>query len=270
MAVGVGPRRRGRPRNKPKYPERHQHRWTAAEDERLRRVWGDLKREVLRRLPGRTWLGIVRRARNLGLKTGVPEGFELILTAAKRAGYQYATMLRILRWAGVEIRRHWRQTKPVKRGLYRKPESTRRAAHWHIVEIEDTDEAVARWHKTETIFGAARARDVPKMTLTAWLREAGLLTAKNRFASTYRIQTADIDRVIRERRATRELPTIAVHARERKMNPDTLRRWLRASGVKAPTKKKAEWRVSREVVAKVVAKRPEGLRGWSRRAQSSS
>ena len=87
---------------------RRKARWTAAELDVLRREWGDCGERALRRkLPGRTWDGIVQQAAKLNL--GCPsQGRVSMEAAADHIGLHHTTLRRILGLAGVVVLRHVR------------------------------------------------------------------------------------------------------------------------------------------------------------------
>lgn len=171
--------------------------WTPAEDARLRRLWTGTESlaQIARRL-GRTRIGIYERSRVLGLRTGAAPGHELLTAAAARTGYEVGTLRRILSLAGVHLHRA------------RVVDETRqrRRPHWYV-EPFDCDEAVAAWHRTETMGGAARRRGIAPETLRRWLHEAGVLDGAYRTGSGrtshYRVESDVVDRVVAARRRAR-------------------------------------------------------------------
>ena len=121
-------------------------RWTSADDDRLRILWGTRSLNATARQLGRTPDTTYWRAQQLGLGLGCPQGFEYVSTAAERCGYDTGQLRRILHWAGVRI----------SRSVARVRADRIHVQHTHYVDPQDVDDAVARWHATETVEAAAR------------------------------------------------------------------------------------------------------------------
>lgn len=160
-------------------------RWTKREDQRLRTEWGSLSMNELARAFGRPRDGIYVRAQQLGLPLGCPDGYEYLSRAAERCGYDSTQLRRILRWAGVHVRESYSRT----HGPHRS---------FHIVDPLDVDDAVAAWHRTETLNGAARRYGCACETIARRLRRMGVdprKTSRRRNAH-HRVETALIDRAM--------------------------------------------------------------------------
>lgn len=218
-----------KPRPAARGAHHHYRRWTTREDRYLREPWGFVPRDAILAHIGRSWLAIYWRAQKIGVGLGAPQGREYLTHAAKRTGYDVATLRRILAWGCVDmvpIASRARTDRPM-----------------HHVDPIDVDEAIALWHRTETPASAVRQRgDVCRgETLRKWLRAAGVLPAgrmsrvkrgskrkpHERFLST------DIDRVIAER-AARE--TLHAASERTGISRQTLAIWLRAIGLRRATK----------------------------------
>lgn len=143
-------------------------RWTAADDAQLRNLWGvDMSLDEIAERLGRTPITTYWRAQKIGLPLGCPDGWERLSHAAERTGYCTSQLRRILKAAGVEMRRSiTRETKP--RGKRRK------AHRWHIVVPESVDAAIKRWLATEPVSAAARRHGVTADVLARRLRLAGI------------------------------------------------------------------------------------------------
>jgi|HubBroStandDraft_1064217.scaffolds.fasta_scaffold327182_2 hypothetical protein len=140
-------------------------RWTAKDDALLRAHWeGGSTLEWIAGKLRRSKATTYWRAQHLGLPLGVPPGYEYLSAAAKRTGYSAGQLRRILAWAAV----------PVSRTLSRPTKAPRR---FHCVDPFEVDEALAKWHATETIEGAARARWRSAEWLVARLRRSGVAIA---------------------------------------------------------------------------------------------
>jgi len=162
--------------------------WTAAERHVLRRDWQHVSaRTLCARLPRHSWGGIREHAlRVLGLPSGPPEGAETFEAACRRTGFERAQLARLCAWAGVALRRGYSP-----RGVG----PLRRAVRW--VDSEEIDEAVRRWHRTENVGEAARARGICPNWLRGALTRLGLLPpAAARARRRQRLPSADIDRAI--------------------------------------------------------------------------
>lgn len=130
---------------------------------------------------------IYKRAVEMGLGVGCPEGTELLTTAARRTGFSPKSLARIVAWAKI----------PEEKAFSR----SRRAVRSRCYVVEDVDDAAARWLKTETVNAAATRLGVASSTLLRWLREAGVLGAGRLSHSAHRVESATIERVVRERRS---------------------------------------------------------------------
>lgn len=167
-------------------------RWTAADDNALRYLWGELPLRQIADKLGRSPLTIYWRAQKIGLSLGVADGSEYLSHAAARAGYTSVQLRRILKWAGVRVRR----------AMSRNTRNGRRVPH--IVVPFDVDEAIAAWHRTETVEEAARRHGICGDTLRRWLIEAADAGAKvpkkpTRFRAHWRVETVTLDEVVRAR-----------------------------------------------------------------------
>jgi hypothetical protein len=170
--------------------------YTATEDKKLALLWDSGLRlsAIAEEMGGRTPQSLYDRGVQLGLTAGCPEGFEYITDAADRTGYEVETLRNIMRWAGV--RRRMAISDPSRRGKERPA-----AWHRHFVCPLEIDDAVERWHATETVNGAARARGLTDMTLARWLTQAGVLEVRPKGAPRVvrRVPSEVIDRVVAER-----------------------------------------------------------------------
>lgn len=166
--------------------------WSPSEDKQLLMLWesGRVLQYIATRL-GRPLHGVYNRAVKLGLAVGCPRGFEYLSDAVARCGLNSTTQLRrILDWAGVAIHE----------GLYQpKRDASARAWHRHYVEPVAVDEAVAKWVRSETMQEAARRYGISGMIMRKWLLRAGVVEQRPRRMGPQRVETAVIDRVMRER-----------------------------------------------------------------------
>ncbi len=163
-------------------PAKHRYTWTAADDRYLRNHWGEEPIGDIAYALARTRNSVHHRASELNLGLGVPQGFLSVRAASRRTGYSHQALERILAWAKVPI--HLRDG-PAEPGA-----RPRRHVCYDAVEG-----AIARWLKSETVNGAARARGLCNTTLAKWLREAEVIGSHTR-GVPHRVRTDTINRVV--------------------------------------------------------------------------
>lgn len=158
-------------------------RWTAADDNRLTLDWGTMTIEDVAAKLGRTVIATYWRAQKLGVGLGVPQGCERFTSAAERCGYAPATLRMILGWAKV----------PIHRGITRRRETQ---TTW--VDPMSVDDAIRKWHTTETPHAAARRVGLSTGEVVVHRLEAsGLpLPRKPRRKRHWRIPSETIDRAM--------------------------------------------------------------------------
>ncbi len=221
-------------------------RWTADELERLRAQWGLESLDAIARALGRTRLTVYWQAQRLGLPLGCDEDHEYLSAAAARCGYDTIQLRRILKWAGVPVLSAY---------------SRKRRGRTHLVDPYEVDDAVARWLRTETVEAAARRVGTTGCVLLKWLRKAGVEpqrapgwkpgTRENK--RHMRVESAEVDRVIRERAEARERSeSVGAIARRLGLTTRTLTKWLEESGLERPAH---HWRVEPEVAMAIVRER---------------
>lgn len=174
--------------------QRRKRHWTAADDAYLRREWGDTGLRTLARHLRRCPDAVYRRASDLGLHLGTPQGCESVTAAVARTGYAHPELRRLLAAAGVAVR----QVAVARTGR-------ERYVH-RYVEPDAVDAAVAAWERSEVLTAAARRRGVARASLIAWLRAAGVVRPTR--AVFWRVDSATVDRVVAQHR-----PAAAVDAR---------------------------------------------------------
>jgi hypothetical protein len=159
-------------------------RWSRADDLHLEAMWDEGARIgwIARRL-GRSRRAVRARATQLKLGSYAPEGFETLLHAAQRVGYNtVGQMRRVLDWAGV--RTH------VSRSHF-----AVRKWRCHFVNCEEVDAAMAAWLRTETVAEAARRHGVSHATVMRRLGRADVTKGRAKF-SYWRLDPAVVDRVM--------------------------------------------------------------------------
>lgn len=136
--------------------------WTKHDLERLEFLW-DASHSLpwIAKQLGRTLKTTYQRAQELGLPLGCPRGYEYLTNAGIRTGYTTGQLRHILRWAGC----------PIHPALSRTVRGRKRS---HVVDPQDVDDALERWHATETCETAARRRGRCGETLKRRLQHLGV------------------------------------------------------------------------------------------------
>ena len=208
---------------------RRGRRWTQAEDRTLLAEWSEVGPRRLRELlGGRTWAGIVARARKLGLHVGRMQGWETLREAAARTGMEGITLRRLLARHRVEpVRSRTRQREETRLRFYRP---------------EDIDAAVERdVREMEIPCAAARRRGVAVEVLYRWLREDGALPPRRPAARAHHyVPSATIDAVLARHGWRPGGESIRAAARRHGMSPEALRRRVVAAGIELRTVDKGE------------------------------
>lgn len=171
---------------------RRVRRWTSREDRTLTLSWGDAPRTLRAKLPGRSWVAIVQRARVLDLpRVARVEGQVSIAEAARVCGYSHETLVAILHEEGVDIEHYHGGVHAERRVQGR----ARRGAY--AVDLDEVREAVARYiartSHTETIVEAARRYGTNRDAMRAAVDAAGLLPATTRRVRAYRLDPTAVD-----------------------------------------------------------------------------
>lgn len=194
---------------------RHYRRWSPEDTARLVRLWTSSASlpEIAFAL-GRTEATVYWYAWHRGLPRGCPQGYESVTTAAKRTGFEVATLVHLLHRWGVRTT-PWRG----------KPGAAARR-HYHFVDSFDVDRAVEKWAESEIVTVAARRHGLCGETLKQWLIAAGHRPPARK--KTWRLASSLIDGMVAERRA---LLSVRAHAARVGLCPITLARRLRKAGV---------------------------------------
>ncbi len=247
-------------------------RWASEEDVILRREWGVLQQRALRqKLVGRSWVSIQWRASVLGLPLS-SQGWETLPTAEARAGYDQATLRRIVEWANDCAR--WIHALSlaaneirlshdlggsfdpaladfgyVRTRIYDTPKSDRRGVKRRrlLVIPDEIDAAVARYCRMETVNAAARRLRVNSLTLKRYMVVAGWLVQGARVHA--RLPPEVYDAVLAAQTHGR---TIADHAERTGVRRETLAKILRRAGA-ISTRSGHAYRVETEAVDRALA-----------------
>lgn len=116
-------------------------RWSAEELAVLRREWHEVSAVTLKpKLPRRSWIAIRRKAVEIGLPLGIPQGRASVSSIARRCGVDPETMREILEWGGVQVAIVYTSRNSVWPGRHD------RRRH---VDIDDALNAFARWLRAE-------------------------------------------------------------------------------------------------------------------------
>jgi hypothetical protein len=228
-------------------------RWTAADDAKLADLWSEAPVSRIAKLLGRTPLTTYWRARQLGLPCGAPRGLEYLTDAADRTGYGTGQLRIILRAGGVKLQLS-----------ASRPTKARR--HYHVVDPDDVDRAVATWLESEVVNCAAEVRGLSGETLRRWLLEAQangfeVPAEPEEKKARWRVPSKTIDAVVSWHRSFESLTEASLRVG---VGRGTLSRWLTDAGVER-TKTKP-WFVAKPVVDRVVAERLPSARKAGRRA----
>lgn len=194
-------------------PARHGLPWSKAEDAILAREFTDCnQRTLMRKLPGRSWARIRKRAtETLGL-TSAPQELIPLKAAARRLGYNSETVRTICRHAKVKIRR---SPRPQSEG----------ASRW-FVAWDEVEAAVAWWVRSETVNGAATSRGLPPYAFERWTRSAGI-----RLPYGGRLPFAYFDLVLKMRGWFSGCELLAHAARRHGFNGPRFKRLLQNAGM---------------------------------------
>lgn len=168
---------------------RRTSRWTRADDDKLRFVWGALSLNMVAKRMGRTPAACYWRAKILGLGLGCPRGYVYLGHLAEEAGFSRDSLRRILRWAGVGVLQGPKNPTSKKRGRGLVDYKT-----WVVDHVEGL-EAVERWLEAETVFAASKRIGVGVETLERWLRDDGRAGERPRKKAHWRVSAALVDEV---------------------------------------------------------------------------
>lgn len=224
--------------------------WTEAEVRTLRGQWGIESLYWIARHLRRKQSAIALKARQIGLKTEAPEGWETLEAAARRTGYCPETLGKVLRWAGTTMRAPYSPS-------YHTPLNVRRAKRV-VVEACEVDEAIERWHKTELLAVAARRHGLRADALLRLLRRYGLEIMQVGRRKHVRVWSAEVDRMMAERAAGE---TLKQGARRHGMGLDALRKYLGLVGFERPNQYVL---IPRDVVDRAAALYRDGAYAQSR------
>jgi hypothetical protein len=219
-------------------------RWTKQDDDTLRDLWGHYAIGRLASELRRTRAAIFWRAMQLDLDAGAPEGLEYLTQSAQRVGFATATLRRILAWHGVPLQRSRSRLTKAKR-------------HYHVVDPDCVNEAVAAWLEAEEIHPAARARGISGETLKRWLLDARAHGFKmspppagKKFR--WRVPGSTIDKVIAWRKSHE---TLSQACERTGVKRPVLTHWLTLEQV--PRRSVKPWLVPIAEVDRIVAERRE-------------
>lgn len=147
--------------------------WSPEEDAELRDLWPETARRTIVTRFGRSWNAIVSHARALGLE-GRWSGYVTLTEAARRTGYEYRGLLRVLD----AYRAHWATLPLIEREALASAAPIRRGAYFgkrlhRVVDAQGVVDAVEWWMSCESRPQAAERLGVPYTTLVSMLLRAG-------------------------------------------------------------------------------------------------
>ncbi len=217
-------------------------RWSADDDQQLRAEWGEYSLGVVARHLNRTVATTYWRARKLGLPLGCPQGREYLTAAAERTGFDTKSLRLILKAQGVRIM-----------PALARPTGAKR--HFHVVDPQDVDDAIAEHLKGAPVQQHAKDYGVSGDCLRFWLlraRAAGFdVPAPPTQARCYwHVPTETVAKVMAWR-ASQE--TVMGGAKRSGLHRETLHRLLLAAGFTKPPGK--TWWVFRADVDRVAGDR---------------
>lgn len=163
-----------------------QRRWTAADDDRLQMLWGEMALDEIAAQLGRTKIACADRMTHvLGLSRKIRNASELSVHA-KRTGFHKNTLRKIL--ASGRVR-------PLPDVSIRSPGARfRRFAY----DPDQVDRAVEKWLSTEAVGQAAASRGMSPESLRRRLKRSGLRlpTRPRGKGSHWRVPTETIDKAV--------------------------------------------------------------------------
>jgi transposase-like protein len=199
-------------------------RWTEQEDRTLLAEWSEVSVKTLRKkIPGRSWAGIVARAHKLGLHVGRMQGWETLRQAAARVGMPDITLARLLRRNGVAGTLCRTTNDDRTRRFYYDPEAVDAAVARDVCEMEIPG-------------AAARQRGIALVVMSKWLREAGVLAAPRPGDKRHkRVPTTVIEAVLSAHGWQPGGESIRAAARRHGISPERMRRRLVSAGIAIET-----------------------------------
>lgn len=160
-------------------------RWSAADEERLRMLWGEKSLPEIAAALQRTEIACADHMAVLGVSRRIRNASE-ITTQGRRTGFHKDTLRKILDWAGVT---------PLPDVSIREPGAGFRR---HLFDPDHVDRAIEKWLKTESVGQAAAVRGLSAETLRRRLVRSGLRLPTRTLGKGYhwRVPTATIDKAL--------------------------------------------------------------------------
>lgn len=224
--------------------------WKYSEEDiaTIRLAWGSvpislIAKKVNRRPATVYWYAIQK----LGLRAGIPQGYESIQQAAERTGYSPSAMRNMLRADGHQIIK--RPTSGVK-----PPAHGKRCAHsMMMAETYDVDSAVEWFTSSETLEEASRRTGYSRTAVRRYLAIAGVEVVPRVAKRLYhRFLRADVDRAVK---LVMSRETITDASSRTGVSQQTLAKWLREEGLIGKAHACHAFRLDPAVVDDVVARR---------------
>lgn len=162
--------------------------WTREQIDTLRLEWQEVSgRVLLGKLRPHTWRGIIWKASQLGLRRGVPQGFETITAASKRTGFSFDRILVLCERFGVKVRYMYGD---------RRATST-----WRYVDSYDVSKMVEDMMRLESINQAAKRLQASRGIIARELRARGYSTSSRRAMDRLLLPPEIYDEIVGEYRA---------------------------------------------------------------------
>lgn len=254
--------------------------WTRDEDRTLRESWTEVaRRTILARLPGRSWCAISQRAVHvLGLPT-IPQGWEILGTAAKRRDAAKSHVRNVIAWSRawaplVEALCDWAHE--VSR-LYGHA-SERPATGWEtgavvttkhtttftagasltLVEEGALDDALDRWDAWWSSGTAASQWNVWRHLLAEWARRDGWRSPHR--SPFLRLPPSWWEAIAADHGLVRGGQALKAHAQRHGISEHGMRNLLRRQGVALGARGRKKWLLASVVDAAVARDRAGRVR----------
>lgn len=211
-------------------------RWSSDDDQELAALWGEMALGSIAKSLRRTVATVYWRARKLNLKHGCPRGLEYLSGAATRTGYDPKTLRVILKAQGVRLL-----------PAFARPTKAKR--HFHVVDPQDVDDALARHHEGAPVQQHARELGMSGDCLRVWLLRARAAGLRVPAPPTIKKGCWHVSsRVVAEVMAWRATLETVQHAAKRlRTDAESLRARLRAAGLKQLPNDRCWWLPRAEV-----------------------
>lgn len=164
--------------------------WTKEEIALLVREWHDVGcRTMRRKFPHRTWRAISRKAYDLGLPMGIPQGHVSLAEACRILGVSDHFLLTMY------SKHSTTGAKPVYPGTSGSPGRVMKTQR-RYVDLDEARAVMERYFALESVNGAARRHGIPSVTLLRWVRLAGLCEGETKRGVAIRLPSNVYDDLV--------------------------------------------------------------------------